>query len=128
MSAMGHPEKVAMVQSGERYAWVDPALDWQPLPVPELPARVLMDLATKCNLRCPMCPVWGQDDNDALEAAKGVMDLAASKRLLDEIMAAKPLIQPSMYGQPLLAPNLRERFAGMKARGAAVDMHTDGLT
>jgi MoaA/NifB/PqqE/SkfB family radical SAM enzyme len=117
-----------MASIGEQYAWIDPSLNWQPLPVADLPARVLMDLATKCNLRCPMCPVWGQDDEGALEAAKGVMDIAASKRLLDEVMAAKPLIQPSMYGEPLLAPKLRERFADMKARGAAIAMNTNGLT
>jgi MoaA/NifB/PqqE/SkfB family radical SAM enzyme len=111
-----------------QYDWIDPALGWKPLPVPDLPGRVLLDLATKCNLRCPMCPVWGQDDDDALEAAKGVMDLEASRRLLDQIMAAKPLIQPSMYGEPLLAPNLRDRLRDMKSRGAAIAMNTNGLT
>lgn len=107
--------------------WVDPSFNWNPLPVPWLPERVLLDLATKCNLRCPMCPVWGSDDNDAIDAVKGVMDLEASRRLLDEIMVAKPLIQPNMYGEPLLAPNLRERIADMKDRGVAVAMNTNGL-
>jgi MoaA/NifB/PqqE/SkfB family radical SAM enzyme len=87
-----------------------------------------MDLATKCNLRCPMCPVWGSEDEEAIDSVEGVMDLEASRRLLDEIMAAKPLIQPNMYGEPLLAPNLRERIADMKARGMAVAMNTNGLT
>ena len=108
--------------------WVDPALNWKPLPVGELPERVLMDLATKCNLRCPMCPVWGSQDEEAIDSVEGVMDLEASRRLLDEIMAAKPLIQPNMYGEPLLAPNLRERISDMKARGMAVAMNTNGLT
>lgn len=108
--------------------WVDPTLDWTPLPVPELPDRVLLDLATKCNLRCPMCPVWGSGDEGAIDSVKGVMDVAAARRLLDEIMAARPLIQPNMYGEPLLAPNLRERIADMKRRGLAVAMNTNGLT
>jgi MoaA/NifB/PqqE/SkfB family radical SAM enzyme len=108
--------------------WVDPAHNWTPLSVSELPERVLMDLATKCNLRCPMCPVWGSGDEGAIDSVEGVMDLDASRRLLDEIMAAKPLIQPNMYGEPLLAPNLRERIADMKARGMAVAMNTNGLT
>src|SRR5947207_4237483 len=90
--------------------WVDPKYNWTPAAVPELPGRVLMDLATKCNLRCSMCPVWGSEDNEAVDSVKGVMDIEASRRLLDEIMAAKPLIQPNMYGEPLLAPRLREQI------------------
>jgi MoaA/NifB/PqqE/SkfB family radical SAM enzyme len=108
--------------------WVDPAFNWKPLPVSDLPERVLLDFATKCNLRCPMCPVWGSPDNDAIDSVKGVMDLEASRRVLDEIMAAQPLVQPNMYGEPLLAPNLRERLADMKVRGIAIAMNTNGLT
>jgi len=116
------------VRDYSKAEWVDPALGWKPLPVTELPERVLLDLATKCNLRCPMCPVWGSADNDAIESVKGVMDLKASRRVLDEITAARPLIQPNMYGEPLLAPNLRERLADMKARGLTIAMNTNGLT
>jgi len=108
--------------------WVDPKYNWKPLPVPELPGRVLLDLATKCNLRCPMCVVWGSEDNNAIDSVVGVMDLAASRRLLDEIMAAKPLIQPNMWGEPLMAPHLREQIKEMKQRGIAVAMNTNGLT
>jgi MoaA/NifB/PqqE/SkfB family radical SAM enzyme len=108
--------------------WVDPAHQWQPKPVSDLPERVLLDLATKCNLRCPMCPVWGSDDNAAIESVKGVMDLEASRRLLDEIMQARPLVQPNMYGEPLLAPDLRARLADMKKRGLTIAMNTNGLT
>jgi MoaA/NifB/PqqE/SkfB family radical SAM enzyme len=109
-------------------SWVDPAFNWKPIPVDDLPERVLLDFATKCNLRCPMCPVWGSDDDGAIDAVKGIMDLEASRRVLDEIMAAQPLVQPNMYGEPLLAPNLRERLADMKARGIAIAMNTNGLT
>ena len=108
--------------------WVDPKYNWKPVPVPEFPGRVLMDLATKCNLRCPMCPVWGSEDNNAIESVVGVMNLEASRRLLDEIMTAKPLIQPNMYGEPLLAPDLREQIKDMKSRGMAMAMNTNGLT
>jgi MoaA/NifB/PqqE/SkfB family radical SAM enzyme len=117
-----------VMQDWSKASWVDPSLNWTPLPVPELPGRVLMDLATKCNLRCPMCPVWGSEDEAAIDAVTGTMDLEASRRLLDEIMSAKPLIQPNMYGEPLLAPNLRDQIMDMKSRGMAVAMNTNGLT
>lgn len=108
--------------------WVDPKYDWKPMPIPELPGRVLLDLATKCNLRCPMCVVWGSEDDESVESVTGVMDLEASRRLLDEIMVAQPLVQPNMWGEPLMAPNLREQIIQMKERGIAVAMNTNGLT
>lgn len=109
-------------------AWVDPKYAWSPLPVPELPPRVLLDLATKCNLRCPMCTVWGSGDDTAIESVEGAMDVESSRKLLDELIAAKPLVQPNMYGEPLLAPNLRERILDMKQRGMSIAMNTNGLT
>ena len=52
--------------------WVDPNYRWQPLPVPDLPDRLLVDFATRCNLRCPMCPVWGLDDDVDDRTAQGL--------------------------------------------------------
>jgi MoaA/NifB/PqqE/SkfB family radical SAM enzyme len=111
-----------------RASWVDPSLNWTPRPVTELPERVLIDFATKCNLRCPMCPVWGSEDNAAIDSVKGIMDAERSVRMLDEISPAQPLIQPNMYGEPLLIPNLRERLRDMKARGMSIAFNTNGLT
>ncbi len=102
--------------------------DYVPLPVPDMPQRVLLDLATRCNLRCPMCTVWGSGDNDAIDAVKGSMDLDAARRLLDEITGTAVLIQPNMWGEPLLAPKIRERISDIKARGLTVAMNTNGLT
>ncbi|HZT52081.1 MAG TPA: radical SAM protein, partial [Stellaceae bacterium] len=102
--------------------------DYVPLPVPDMPQRVLLDLATRCNLRCPMCTVWGSGDNDAIDAVKGSMDLDAARRLLNEITGTAVLIQPNMWGEPLLAPKIRERISDIKARGLTVAMNTNGLT
>lgn len=108
--------------------WVDPSLGWKPLEVPDLPPRVLLDLATKCNLRCPMCPVWGSEDNNAIDSVVGVMDLRAARKMLDELAPAQPMVQPSIYGEPTLAPKIRERIADLKSRGMPVAMNTNGLT
>src|SRR3974390_350413 len=108
--------------------WVDPALAWKPLPVSDLPERVLLDFATKCNLRCPMCPVWGSEDDNAIDSVKGLMDVNAARRMLDEMMAAKPLVQPCIYGEPLLIPNFKERVRDMKSRGMTIAINTNGLT
>lgn len=96
--------------------------------VPDLPPRVLLDLATKCNLRCPMCPVWGSEDNNAIDSVVGVMNLQAARKMLDELAPAQPMVQPSIYGEPTLAPKIRERIADLKSRGMPVAMNTNGLT
>ncbi|HVI62944.1 MAG TPA: hypothetical protein VM910_10230, partial [Bradyrhizobium sp.] len=99
--------------------WVDPTYNWKPLPVPEMPDRLLIDYATRCNLRCHMCPVWGLDDDNAIDNVKGIMDLAAARKMLDEFTNAQPMVAPSIYGEPLLIPNLREVLSDLKRRGIA---------
>lgn len=109
------------------YSWVDPKYNWKPLPVPDMPPRVLIDFATKCNLRCGMCPVWGEDEK-SIQSVKGLMAVENARRLLDEIAASKPLIHPCLYGEPLLAPNLKEHIQQAKASGMTFAFNTNGLT
>ena len=96
-----------------------------PCKVPALPPRVLIDFATKCNLRCPMCPVWGSRE---AQSVAGMMPVDRARSIINEIAEAKPLVQPNMYGEPLLVPDLRERITQMKAKGMRVAMNTNGLT
>lgn len=107
--------------------WVDPKYNWKPLPVSEMPERLLIDYATRCNLRCHMCPVWGLEDEGQIDPVKGIMDVAAARKMLDEFTARQPMVAPSIYGEPLLIPNLREVIADLKSRGIAVAMNTNGL-
>src|SRR5262245_27136094 len=110
-------------------AWIDPQRPWtDPLPVPELPERLLVDFATRCNLRCPMCPVWGSDDERAIDEVKGVMDLEAARHMLDEVMVARPMVAPSVDGEPLLIPNVKDVFTEIKRRGMPIAVNTNGLT
>ena len=97
------------------------------LPVPELPPRVILDLATKCNLRCSMCPVWGETESKT-DTVKGVMAIENARKVLDEVMAAKPLIHPALYGEPTLAPAFREVVRSAKERGFTVAINTNGLS
>ena len=108
--------------------WVDPAFNWKPLPVSEMPERLLIDYATRCNLRCHMCPVWGLEDNDQIGTVEGIMDVDASRRMLDQFTNVQPMVAPSIYGEPLLIPKLREVFSDMKQRGIALALNTNGLT
>ncbi|MCH9050030.1 MAG: radical SAM protein [Proteobacteria bacterium] len=132
MSIVSADERIARIsgvmKDWSTADWVDPELNWQPLPVTELPERVLMDYATKCNLRCPMCPVWGSDDEGAIDSVKGLMDIEKARKVLDELMAVKPLVQPCVFGEPMLIPDLIERIRELKARGMTIAINTNGLT
>lgn len=108
--------------------WVDPKLKWQPLPVPEYPERLLVDFATKCNLRCPMCMVWGWENDEKYRDVLGNMAIENARIMLDEVMAARPMIAPSIYGEPLLIPNIEEVFTEIKQRGMPIVVNTNGLT
>jgi MoaA/NifB/PqqE/SkfB family radical SAM enzyme len=108
--------------------WVDPSYGWVPLPVTPSPERLLIDFATRCNLRCAMCPVWGVGDDDEIASVTGIMPLERARRLLDEVASTRPMIAPSVYGEPLLIPNMRQIFADMKRLGMAIAMNTNGLT
>lgn len=116
------------MQDWTKADWVDPSYDWKPLPVPDLPDRLLIDFATRCNLRCPMCPVWGQDDDAVIDPLKGFMNLEKARKLLDEFIEKKPMVAPSIYGEPLLIPKMREVLSAVKSRGMALALNTNGLT
>jgi FkbM family methyltransferase len=108
--------------------WVDASLGWNPIPVGPLPERLLIDYATRCNLRCPMCPVWGSEDDQAIASVEGIMDCGAAEAIEREIAVARPLIQPTIYGEPLLIPTLRDRIKSLKEKNISVAFNTNGLT
>lgn len=95
--------------------------------VPDLPPRVIMDLAITCNLRCSMCLVWGSEDENAVDSVKGAMALKEAQRVLQQLESNKPLIHPALWGEPLLAPHFREVVQDAKERGMPVALNTNGL-
>ena len=104
------------------------SLETKPLEVPAMPARVLIDLRTDCNLKCPMCVVHGATDEPRLKSfLRRSMSLAQSRKILDEIMHARPMIQPNLWSEPLLAHDFKEHVRAMKERGFPVTLNTNGL-
>jgi len=98
------------------------------IPVPELPTRVLLDLRTDCNLKCPMCIVHGETDDPRLKSfLRRSMSLDQARLVLDEVMAARPLIQPNLWSEPLLAHDFKRHIRAMKERGLTVALNTNGL-
>lgn len=100
-----------------------------PLPVPALPKRVLIDLRTDCNLKCPMCIVHGETEDPRLKAfLRRSMSLEQARQILDEVMVAKPMLQPNLWSEPTLAHDFKKHLRQMKERGFPVTLNTNGLT
>lgn len=97
--------------------------------VPPLPPRVIMDLRTDCNLKCPMCLVHGDPDNPQLKGfLRRDMPLEQARKMLDELQAARPLVMPSLWSEPMLARGFRDYIREIKQRGMTLAMNTNGLT
>lgn len=97
--------------------------------VPRLPPRMIMDLRTDCNLKCPMCIVHGQTDDPRLKAwLRRDMDIDKAREVLDEVMSVKPMIMPSLWSEPLLVRNFKDHIRNIKERGLTLAMNTNGLT
>src|SRR5437773_9342118 len=89
-----------------------------PLPVPDMPPRVLLDIHTDCNLKCPMCIVHGHPEDPRLkDLLHQTMGLENARKVLDEIMAAKPLLMPTLWSEPLVNPQFKEHVRQIKQRG-----------
>jgi len=74
-----------------------------------------------------MCPVWGLDDDKAIDSVEGLMPLEKARKLLDELVAAKPLIHPCLYGEPLMAPGLKDHIRQAKGAGMPFAMNSNGI-
>jgi radical SAM protein with 4Fe4S-binding SPASM domain len=107
----------------------DPPPGDPPPPVPELPPRVIIDLRTDCNLKCPMCIVHGDPGNPQLRGfLRRDMPLDKARHMLDELMAARPLVMPSLWSEPTLSRDFRAYVKEIKSRGMTLAMNTNGLT
>lgn len=89
------------------------------------PPRLLIDLATRCNLRCPMCSVWG--DEEIAKGVKGVMPDKLIHAILEEVAGSGAMAQTSLWGEPLVAPHWRDSFRWMADAGLAIALNTNGL-
>jgi radical SAM protein with 4Fe4S-binding SPASM domain len=96
--------------------------------VPKLPPRVIMDLRTDCNLKCPMCVVHGDTDNKELMGfLRSDMGLENAAMILDELKPVRPMVMPSLWSEPLLSREFRAHARAIKERGFTLAMNTNGL-
>lgn len=98
------------------------------LPLKPYPSRVLMDLSSDCNLKCPMCVVHGNtDDPKVLEIIKKNMKVTDAKQILDEIEGHTETIGPGLWSEPLMGRDILMHLNSMKRRGFKISMNSNGL-
>ena len=102
-------------------------------PLPQLqktPPRVLLDLRTDCNLKCPMCIVHGATDDPRL---KTILRNEIGEETLDSILQQlaafdpKPLVQPQLWSEPTLSHYFLQFLRRAKEYGLPTALNTNGL-
>jgi len=96
---------------------------WEELPkeqkVRDYPLLVDLELVSKCNLKCPMCPTVTSEFRTLRRETyeSGLMDLELAKRVIDEVHSHIYSLRLSWVGESTLHPNLVEVVAYAKQKG-----------
>jgi radical SAM protein with 4Fe4S-binding SPASM domain len=95
-----------------RSNWVEYAKSQHVAPYPLL---VDLELASVCNLRCPMCYTISAEFKERVDTR--LMDFALFKRVIDEIGGKVPALRLSLRGEATLHKKFVECIAYAKSRG-----------
>jgi radical SAM protein with 4Fe4S-binding SPASM domain len=89
------------------------------------PVQVDMKINNACNLRCRMCPQWGEAGYNHERFDPDVLPLEVYQRLIDEIAHLTPWLY-IWGGEPFLYRDLVPLLAHAKGRGLTVSLVTNG--
>ncbi|MDY0116713.1 MAG: radical SAM protein [Sulfurimonadaceae bacterium] len=94
-------------------------LNWSKFPteqiVSEYPLLVDVELASVCNLKCPMCYTITDEFKEKVNAK--LMDFELFKKIIDEIAGKVPALRLSLRGESTLHPKLTECIQYAKDKG-----------
>ncbi len=96
---------------------------WEELPrerkVRDYPLLVDLELSSRCNLACPMCPTVTEEfvDKRVTPFKRGRMDYGLIKRVIDEIAGKVYALRLSWVGEPTLNPRLIDAVRYARAKG-----------
>lgn len=121
--SMETPEREVLFEQYRGEAWPVGYLDYrrnwseyaQQRFVAEYPLLVDIELATVCNLHCPMCYTITEEFKHTVKAE--FMDIVLYKKIIDEICDKVPAIRLSLRGEPTLHPQFIEYIRYAKAKG-----------
>lgn len=89
--------------------------------VKPLPLRLWIESASRCNLRCGMCP-----NKDMSPGDKGLMSLDLFRKLISEARGFVSDVYLHHRGEPLLNPALPEMIATARQAGLRTRFHSNG--
>lgn len=113
----------AMMARGWEAEYAEYRKLWSELPkrreVRDYPLLVDLEMASRCNLTCPMCPTTTDEFfSKRIEPHKrGLMDFALVKRVIDEVAGRIYSLRLSWIGEPTLHPRLLEAVHYAKRKG-----------
>jgi pyruvate-formate lyase-activating enzyme len=86
------------------------------LPVPEFPSNILLEPTNACNLRCRMCPAYGEGVQKKRDI--GFMQRDVWKRAIDEIGSWPSTVNLDIHGagEPLLHPDFIDIVSYAKSK------------
>ena len=96
---------------------------WENLPktnqVREYPLLVDLEMASKCNLNCPMCPTVTPEFKGLRRETfeSGLMDFQLAKKIIDEVAPHIYSLRLSWVGEPTLNPDLVKTVKYAKKNG-----------
>jgi radical SAM protein with 4Fe4S-binding SPASM domain len=92
------------------------------------PIQIDIKLVDACNLRCKMCPQWGDAGYNFTRPSvnvHNVVPLDVYQRLFDDVAGFKPWIF-LWGGEPMLYPDILPLIASIKSKGMPVSLITNG--
>ena len=92
------------------------------------PVQIDIKLVDACNLRCKMCPQWGEHGYNLTRPSTSlhnVVPLDVYQRLFDEVASFKPWIF-LWGGEPLLYPDIIPLISYIKSKGMPISLVTNG--
>lgn len=96
---------------------------WEELPVRkevrDYPLLVDLELSSRCNLKCPMCPTVTDEfiDKRVKPFKRGAMDFVLATKIIDEVAGKAYALRLSWVGEPLLNPKFVEIVRYAKQKG-----------
>lgn len=96
---------------------------WEELPVSktvrDYPLLVDLELSSRCNLKCPMCPTVTEEfiDKRVKPFKKGILDFDLAKKIIDEIAGKVFALRLSWVGEPTLHPKFVDIIRYAKDKG-----------
>ncbi|MBI1388542.1 MAG: radical SAM protein [bacterium] len=96
---------------------------WNELPVRkeirDYPLLVDLELASRCNLKCPMCPTITEEfiEKRVKPYRRGLLDFDLAKKIIDEVAGKVYALRLSWVGEPTLHPKFVEIVQYAKDHG-----------